>query len=119
MRSRRQTLSQGPVPRKPRSYLSRRKHSVAPRPRGSRRPSLPSEDGRSQSARVQRLGRDASLRLHCLRQFADRNQSSEEVRHQTFALARLTSLPSRPSLDRISVCDVSSCPPPPAPTTRK
>lgn len=43
MRSRRQTLRGGPVPRKPRSYLSRRKHSVALANLRSRRPSQISE----------------------------------------------------------------------------
>ena len=67
MRSRRQTLSQGPFPRKPRSYLSRRKHSVAPHSRGSRRPSLVSEDGLSLHPRVRRFGPDVSLRSRALR----------------------------------------------------
>lgn len=119
MRSRRQTLSQGPVPRKPRSYLSRRKHSVAPHRRGSRQPSLVSEDRRSLCPRARRFCRDGCLRVHCLLPRADRNPSSKEVRHLTLALLRLTSLPSGSLLEHISADAVTLSPPPPAPATRK
>ncbi len=108
MRSRRQTLSQGPVARKPRSYLSRRKHSVAPHSHGSRRASLASEGRCLGSPCARRTGPlQPSPRLHCRRQWAHRNHPRQEARHQTLALVRLASLPSESSLERISAGGVT------------
>jgi hypothetical protein len=110
VRSRRQTLSQGPVPRKPRSYLSRRKHSVAPHRRGSRRPSLVSEDGRSLCLLRPAIWSRPISPLAYLQQCAARNPSSEDARRQKLALLRFTSLLGRPSLEQISADDVTSHP---------
>ena len=108
MRSRRQTLAQGPVPRKPRSYLSRRKHSVAPPSRGSRRPSLVSEDGLSLCPCARQLGADGSLRSPAPPRRTERNPSRQDVRQQQLALLRFSSLFGRSSPERISADDVTS-----------
>lgn len=111
MISGRQTHSQGPVPQQQRSYLSRRKRSVIPRPRGSRRPSLASEDGRSLCLSRPAIRSRPISPLARLPQCAARNPSSEDARRQKLALLRFTSLLCKPSLEQISEDDVTSDPP--------
>lgn len=119
MKSRRQTLSQGPVPRKPRSCLSRRKHSVTPHRRGSKRPSLVSEDGRSLGAPRPAIRSKQIAPLAYLQQRAARRSSSEYMRGQKLALLRFTLLLGRPSLERISAGIVTFHPISPTSQMRK
>ncbi len=121
MRSRRQTLSQGPVPRKPRSYLSRRKHSVAPHSRGSSRLHLSARIGACNApAPGDSVATDCPDR-HSRMQPATRCTESIERRRTPAELALLsfTSRRGGPSLEQISADDVTSRPLPPTPPMRK